>query len=95
MKRLMLTLAVLSLAIAFDARAGEPASLSMNCPANALPRHDDVVRVFDEHNLGKVYELRQRLRTQARLECRAGAARVRIVAAPTQAPVVPVALAKR
>lgn len=94
MKRLMLTLAIVSSSFALEARAGDAGGFSIACPATALPRHADVVRLYDEHNLGKVYELRQRLRTLARLECRSGAGRVDIVAAPAQPLATSIALAR-
>ena len=86
MKRLMLVLAAVPLSLALQAQANEMESFSIPCPATGLPDQAEVVRVFDEHNLGKVYELRQRVRTLAWRECRGGAAFVQIVAAPGKSP---------
>lgn len=83
MKALSCTLALALLGGAAPSLAAEPpASLTMNCPARHLPKEADVVRVFDQHNLGEVYELRQRVLDFARHECGEGAERVEIVAAP-------------
>ncbi len=77
------------------ALAAEPASLAIACPATHLPKQADVVRVFDQHNLGKVFELRQRVLDLARRDCRPGVGSVRIVAAPVPRQAEPRMLVKR
>lgn len=86
MNTLLRHLAALPLLVAVEAQAGETDRLAIACPATHLPSHADVVRVFDEHNFGKVHQLRQRLLEVARSRCRAGVGRVDIVAVPERRP---------
>lgn len=97
MKTLLCTLAIALLPCAGPALAGEPTSLIIACPADHLPKAADVVRVFDQHNLGEVFELRQRVLDYARHECRPGVGYVRVVAAPVpaKAQALPRTLAQR
>jgi hypothetical protein len=67
-----------------EVRAAGTESLVIACPATRLPSHADVVRVFDVHNFGKVFDLRQRVRAFAYRECMRGAGHIEIVATPDQ-----------
>lgn len=75
-----LTLAVSPGAV--PAFAGEPASLALPCPATRLPEQAAVVHVFDQHDLGQVFDLRLRALHFARRACRPGIGYVRFVTAP-------------
>lgn len=98
MKPLLFALSVAMLPVGVSAHAGEsasePASLTIPCPARHLPSEADAVRVFDQHNFGKVYELRQQALDLARRECRPGVTYIRVVAAPKPRPAAPRLLAK-
>jgi hypothetical protein len=77
---------------ALQAWAGPTDRFSIACPGERLPSHADIARVFDEHNLGKVSQLRQRALNFARRECRAGVTHVEFVAAPALRPTGTIAL---
>ena len=85
MKTLLCILAIALLSCAGSALAGEPASFVIACPADHLPKAANVARVFDQHNLGEVFETRQRVLDYARHACRPGVGYVRVVAAPVPA----------
>ena len=82
MRSIPLAVTGVLLVVAMHATAAGTESLMIACPATRLPSHADVVRVFDVHNFGKVFDLRQRVRTFAYRECMRGTDHIEIVAAP-------------